>query len=181
MEIKETIRLLQSPFTTLEEIPRGRKDGMYFLLDNSSNIEKKKWKEISIWGNSGAWKNVRSPITYFLHTTDRLCTIVKQKKVFCIEKQVNKKIIFVPLEPQPRMNDILEVHRLYQHVASDPDSKQFKRRITCIENVPTAMATVPSNVAFVEYIGTFTTRCRHKNTRKPHKNNFYIRSKDSVI
>ena len=155
---------------------------MYFLLDNKSNIEKENGNKSVFWGDSGAWKNTPSPITYFLHTNGRLCTIIKQKEVFCIEKQVNKKRIFVPLEPQPGMNDILEVHRSYQHlVASGPDSKQFKRRIACIENVPTTMATVPSNVAFVEYIGTFPTRCRHKNTRKPQKNNVYIRSKDSVI
>ena len=95
MEIKETIRLQESPFTTLEEIPRWRKDGMYLLLDNSSNIEKEKWKEFfgkDIWDDSGAWKNVRSPIKYFLHTNCRLRTIVKQKEAFCIEKQVNNKI-----------------------------------------------------------------------------------------
>ena len=44
MGIKDTIQLLQSPFTTIEEIPRGRKDGMYFLLDNSSNIESHDWR-----------------------------------------------------------------------------------------------------------------------------------------
>lgn len=50
MEIKETVELLQGPFTALDEIPCGRKDGMYYVLENSANIEKREnGNKFSFW------------------------------------------------------------------------------------------------------------------------------------
>ena len=77
IEIKETIWLVQSPFTTLEEIPRGRKDGMYFLLDNSSNIEKEKLKEISILGRFWCMEKCAQP--FFILSAHKWSTLYNCK------------------------------------------------------------------------------------------------------
>ena len=124
----------------------------------------------------------KSPVTHFLHRNDRLRTIVRHNGVFCSEKQVNKQRVFMPHEPQPAGDEILELHRLYQNlVASDPESKQFKRRFTWVDSVPTTIPRVPTNVAVVEYIGTFPARLLHGNAKNKETNSDYIRTKDSVL
>ena len=76
----------------------------------------------------------------------------------------------------------LYIYRLYQNlVASDPESKHFKRRLTWVESVPTTMPHVPANVAVVEYIGTFPLRLLHGNAKNKETNSVYIRTKDSVL
>ena len=40
MDTYKTIKLLEGPFTMLNEITKGREDGMYFI-DNSKNIERR--------------------------------------------------------------------------------------------------------------------------------------------
>ena len=110
----------------------------------------------------------KSPVTHFLHRNDRLRTIVRHKGVFCSEKQVNKRRVFTPHEPQTAGDEILELHRLYQNlVASDPESKQFKRRFTWVDSVPTTIPRAPTNVAVVEYIGTFPARLQGITTLLP--------------
>ena len=73
-------------------------------------------------------ENARSPITYFLHINGRLRSIVKQKEVSCIEQQVNKKIMCVPLEPQPGTNGISEVHKYYQHLVASESVNNLKEK-----------------------------------------------------
>ena len=41
MEIHETVKILEGPHTILDEIPKGRKDGMYFIIENTENIERR--------------------------------------------------------------------------------------------------------------------------------------------
>ena len=50
MEIHETIKLLEGPHALLCEIPKGRKDGIYFILDNGENIEARQRHEFQILG-----------------------------------------------------------------------------------------------------------------------------------
>ena len=38
--------------------------------------------------------------------------ILKSGK-FCIERQLNKKKNYIPLQPQPKINELLTVHRYY--------------------------------------------------------------------
>ncbi|KAH3861976.1 hypothetical protein DPMN_024929 [Dreissena polymorpha] len=40
MELQETLAILKGPHVVLQEIPTGRKDGMFFVVDNSDNIRK---------------------------------------------------------------------------------------------------------------------------------------------
>ena len=102
--------------------------------------------------------------------------------MFCWVNQVNKKKVYTPLEPQPSGHELLEVHRSYQTlVATDSESQQFKRKFTWVEKVPTAMAAISTEVAVVEYIGTFPARLQHGNVKKKKENNVFIRTKDSVL
>jgi len=41
MEIHTTMEILQGPVTPLEDIPIGRKDGMYYVIQIEKNVEKR--------------------------------------------------------------------------------------------------------------------------------------------
>ena len=166
----------------LDEIPRGRKDGMYFLPENNANIEKREnGNKSSFWDDSGAWKNAKTPATHYLHQNGILRTIVKRENVYCSEKQVKRRI-FIPLEAQSGEHEILEIHRLDQTlVASNPGDRQFKRKFTWIDNVPHTMPRIPTNVAIVEYTGDLPARYIHRSVKNKEKNTVYIRTKDFVM
>ena len=72
MEISATIELLKDPYSTLDKISVGRKDGI---------LEKRKTGKMSeLWDDCGEWKNASTPTTSFVHRNDRLVTVVKKKK-----------------------------------------------------------------------------------------------------
>ena len=157
---------------------------MYYILENSSNVERREnGKSSQFWDDCGAWKNAKTPVTHFLSRNDRLRTVVKNSNgLYCTERQINKKRVFIPIEPQPDDNEILELHRLYQNlVASQGSGSEFKRRFAWIAKVPINMPAIPTNIAVVEYIGEFPKRLMHGNVKKQENNTVYVRTKDSVM
>ena len=122
-------------------------------------------------------------MTHYLKRNDRLRTVVKNNDgLYCIERQINKERVFIPIEPQPDNSEILELHRLYQNlVACQKGEPKFKRRFAWIEKVPINMPAIPTNVAVVEYIGEFPKRLMHGNVKKKENKTVYVRTMDSVI
>ena len=120
MDTNQILELLKSPHALLPDIPTGRKDGMYFFLDNSDNIERRQHNDHSeFWDDSGAWEGSSSPATLFTEVGGKLISVkfvrideADETKYYCTEKRINKVKVFVPLEPQPLESDVLEVHRL---------------------------------------------------------------------
>ena len=52
----------KAPYAMIAEIPTGRKDGTYFVLNNTNNINKRKGGNRSdFWDDCGAWQNAASP------------------------------------------------------------------------------------------------------------------------
>ena len=45
MDTKKIIELMKGPHTLLPDIPTGRKDGMFFSLDNGTNAERRRKKK----------------------------------------------------------------------------------------------------------------------------------------
>ena len=41
MDIQGTFKILEDPHTILDEIPKGRKDEMYFIIENKEDIERR--------------------------------------------------------------------------------------------------------------------------------------------
>ena len=135
MDITTTLQILSGPHTPLEEIPTGRKDGMYFVMDNSLNITKRdNGKRSEFWDDCGAWVGGVTPCSHYIERSGELITIHKRHGLYCVIKQQNNKREFIPLEPQPDEDSIMRVHRFYQQLKaslSGPD--QFKKRVTWVE------------------------------------------------
>ena len=141
------------------KIPNGVKENVYIVVDNSSNLEKrKKGKKSEFIDDCGTWisnnsqttksaylKSLEEPITYkFMH---------ERRGVYCQERLVNCKREFIPFDPQPDSSRVLHVYRHYCHLKADP---QYKKRVTWL-------ADETSHLALVEYRGIFPRRIAHGN------------------
>ena len=116
----------------LKEIPRCKKENIFFLLDNSENFKRKaSSKRMEFWDNCGAWDSNSSSTktTYFFYFDVKLTTAIKNQSQFgrIIKKQ------FVPFEPQPLENKLFILKRFYATLKRD---KQFKKRISWFEQMP---------------------------------------------
>ena len=68
MDFKQTLNVFRGPYAVFEEIPPGRKDGMYFVIDNSPNISKRQnGVRSEFWDDCGVWQNSSTPITMFIY------------------------------------------------------------------------------------------------------------------
>ncbi|XP_060563165.1 uncharacterized protein LOC132722661 [Ruditapes philippinarum] len=181
MEIGELIKVMGGPYTVLAEVPAGRKDGHYYVVNNKLNYERRSnGKRVEFWDDCGSWANGTSPIFTFIHKGGKLISIQNRSGIYCIEKQKQKKKVYEPLEPQPSGEELLIIKRLYNTLsASDKGLEQFRRKCTWIENIPSSMPELSVDIAIVEYVGTFPGRKPHGKSivyKKP-----YIRTKPSVI
>ena len=72
MDIHEAAKILEGPYTILKEIPMGRKDGMFYIIGNEDNLERRRNGDHSrFWDDCGAWKNAKTPVTYFVLRDNR--------------------------------------------------------------------------------------------------------------
>lgn len=135
MDIEQTLTIMKGPYTALERIPLGRKDGMYYVLDNTENIEKrKKGQRSDFWDDCGTWTKASTPNTVYLYRNDKLTSIRTKQGQYCVLRQVKNKSGYIPIEPQPNEEEVITVRRLYQTLkATSEEKEQFKRRVTWIE------------------------------------------------
>jgi hypothetical protein len=63
MDLETTLNIFKDPHDVLlDEVPTGRKDGMFYVLDNSINIQKRQsGKRSEFWEDCGAWVGGASP------------------------------------------------------------------------------------------------------------------------
>jgi hypothetical protein len=182
MEMPELLNLFKSPYTVLNEIPTSRKDGMYFIINNEHNVQNRtNGSKSEFWDNCGAWNKAACPIQNFVEVNNKLISVVLRDGLYCTEKMCKGKRVYVPIEENQDITDILKVHRIYQTLKASPSGKeQFKRRITWFANVPPSMSFLPMNVAVVEYIGVFPPRAYHGNVKHRDNNQQYIKTKPHV-
>ena len=155
----------------LNEIPRCKKENIFFLLDNSENLKRKaSSKRMEFWDNCGTWdsKSSSTKTTYFFYFDDKLTTAIKKQSQFgrIIKKQ------FVPFDPQPLENQLFILKRFYATLKRD---KQFKKRISWFEQMPGNEKEFKT-LAVVEYLGTFPEDevSKHGNARKTNQE--YVRT-----
>ena len=100
----------------IEKIPQGRKDNVFFVLDNERNMEKRKKGQRSDYNDDcGVWKSSgSSPKTcYTVSDNGTLKKVFVKNDQYCLEQQINKKRVYVPLEPQPSPDRVLIIQRYY--------------------------------------------------------------------
>ena len=145
MVMEEILNILKGPNYLLPEILVGRKDGMYFILDDSTNVQRRReGKPSQYWHDSGVWSACSSPPTPFVFQNGKWKSLRLKQGVYCVLKYKNKKEEYVPLDPQPNPEDVVKVHRLYHKLQVDkPDAAKFQRRIMWIEKSDSILQEIP--------------------------------------
>lgn len=85
---------------------------------------------------------------------------------------VNKKCIYVPYDPQPSQDSIVELYRYY---TSHSKSANYKKRVTWFGKSPYSDA---AQLSLVEYVGEFPGRVPHGNAKNPKD---YLRTPATVM
>ena len=111
-----------------------------------------------------------SPKTYYHITSDgKLKNIFKKDGIYCTVKRVNKKRVYIPIEPQPSADSVYELSRSYASLKKDAN---YKRRVTWLGQ------NAKDNVAVVEYLGNFPGLAPHGNSKSGEE---YIRTPAHVM
>ncbi len=162
-----------SNLTIHDKVPIGRKENVYFVVDDTKNIERRDRGDNSVfWDDCGTWNSRAStaPTTYYcINDEDKFDVqhiVIRREGKWCREKQIEKKRKFIPLEPQPQDDELLHVFRHYSKLKSPPPDHEgdtpYSRRITWIS----ALALELPNIAIYEYVNKYPTgEAIHGNSR----------------
>ncbi|KAK3108765.1 hypothetical protein FSP39_015175 [Pinctada imbricata] len=140
------IELLQTADSTQVDIPKGVKQNVFFLVDNTENVRNRAIGKRSEYPDDcGIWKQ-GSNVTkaeYFLKTQIGLKLIKRSKDgtFYRILKGKN-----VPLSPQPEREQVIFVKRKYSVLARQ---EGYRKRVTWFEDCP------HEGIAIVEYLGEY--------------------------
>ena len=157
----------------LQERPKcKKKENVYFLLDNSENIEKKeKGFNMEFRDNCGTWasKSLSVKTTYFANFNGRVRSVLEKNSVYGIEIKKN----FVPLDPQPDNSEVFKLKRCYGTLERDSN---YKKRISWFEHMTGSSSDRYKMVSLVEYLGIFPADegSKHGNARKTKQE--YVRT-----
>ena len=92
-----------------------------------------------------------------------------------MEKKIQEKRTFIPLEPQPTQEVIVKCHRYYTKLKSDPT---YQKRVTILSTYENT--TSNETIALVEYQGIYknqkTTTWNNTKTEEP-----YIRTDPEIL
>ncbi|XP_060555812.1 uncharacterized protein LOC132716534 [Ruditapes philippinarum] len=178
MDTKKVFQTFRAPHSALSYVPAGRKDGHFYIVDNTDNMSKREQgQKTEFWDDYGAWKKPSCPKTLFVQDKDRVVTVVLRDNKYCVERTIKSKRVYVPLEPQPEQADVLVMHQTYQTLNA---SNTCKRRITWFGNTPENFSYLPKDRALIEYIGKFPGAQFHGNVKNAQKNQKYIKTKEKV-
>ena len=155
----------------LAETPRGKKENIFFLLDQKENLDRRsRSKKMEFWDDCGTWdsKSSSTKTTYFVYVEGKLVSVVKKETLYC--KEIKKK--FVPLASQPLQCELVILKRFYATLKRD---KTYKKRISWFQQLP-GHPKHCETIAVAEYLGVFPkeTISKHGNARKTNQE--YIRS-----
>ncbi len=163
---QKVISLLEDTGDPLPSIPRGRKENVYFIVENGRNVARRAqgrpsafYDDCGPWGGSGS-----SPKCLLLkHDDGHLTTVFDRQDHgmgYCVYKNRRGKSKLVSLNPQPDPDKIRLLHRYY---TSLKDCSSYMRRVTWLDD-----ARISQNCC-VEYVGSFPGSCPHGNSR--HRSN----------
>ncbi len=118
LDVDSVVRELTSATEPLDYVPRGVKEDQFFLVDNSENITRcQQGKQGQYWDDCGAWQSnsARGQKTTYVYAPGQpLKTIVLRDGQYCVQRQKNRKTVFVPVDPQPAQDSLIVVQRYYQ-------------------------------------------------------------------
>ena len=138
--LDEVLDVLMNSRPTMRTIPGGRKVNVYFVLDNSLNLERRANGGHSTYPDDcGPWNQRRTSTkpSYYIRNGLHLKAINKKDRVY------RDRSTYEVLDPQP--TDVIEMKRYY---TTRRDHDDCKKRVTWLESPP-------CTTAVVEYVGSF--------------------------
>lgn len=160
MDVFEAFEKITTATEVHSGIPRGVKENVWFLIDNSHNVRHPERRN-TFFDDCGVWDSKQGSVakSYLLlddteHTIQ--CTLKLHGGVYqkCVKN--NSKNEWVVLDPQPDPNKVVVCHRYYAFLKR---CNSYKRRIIWFD-MPHANDR-GSEVALVEYVGDFPGFPRH--------------------
>lgn len=154
-------------------IPDGIKNDVFFVVKNNDYVTGRGKRVRTCFSDDcGIWDSSRgsTPKTYFIanHEDGTLKIAHKKGEQFCYAKKVKRKKTFIPLEPQPSPESIIELVRSY----STLKNSSYKRRVSRLG------IGAKNNIAVVEYSGKFPGLAPHGNSKMKTE---YIRTRATVL
>ena len=163
MTIEQIINIVKSGLAARPSIPVGKKDNVFFLLNDSATL----CDDCGIWDS----KKGSTVNSYFvIDEVGKPKTIYFKNQQWCTENRCGGKKSWVPLPSQPLKNSIIKVHRYY---ASLKDDQHFKKRVTTVISKKFPLRKV------VEYCGVRSKSESVHGNAKMHK--VYIRTDPRVM
>jgi len=165
--------------TVHPHVPRGRKENVYFVVDNRDNVLRQLGGQMSVFEDDcGAWKSVCSSKKHPYLINDGKPTLLKwvaSQGKYCREMKSGGKRLYVPYDPQPLSSEIITLHRYYTNLATN---KNFKRRVTYM--VGASATDAAQTVAVYEYFGRHEGGLPHGNHGEPDGKASYIRTSTAI-
>ena len=135
METSKAVNLLLNTETCYEHIPGGKKENVFFVLNNESNQAKREGKGKSSFSDDcGVWESGSgtTPATYYLlQENGDLRKTYYYKKLYCRQSRHKVdgklKVVYTPLDPQPPPEKVVVIHRYYAKSSKD---RKYEKRVT---------------------------------------------------
>ncbi|GFO08151.1 hypothetical protein PoB_003465600 [Plakobranchus ocellatus] len=176
LPVNEVLDLLTGD--TLEtvhaSVPLGRKENVWFLVDNSDNVIRRKGgKKSQYWDDCGAWGNgakASTPSTLYTKQNGLAIHVVKREGKYCQEKQSSGKKVYKAVEPQPASEDVFTLRRNYSKHAHSND---YVRLVTWLEE--------QQRRCLYEYRGKYPGSHAHGKSANPERTGAYVRLQPQVM
>jgi hypothetical protein len=170
--------ILDTDKHVVQNIPKGFKDNVYFMFDNSNNISMRQNSKHSTFADDcGSWDthSGRTNKTDFLLMPDNtLKWTIKQGEVYYYQTKSKGKKAHKAYNPQP--DQVITIHRYYTSLKRD---KSYNKRVNWFSNLPQQFAS-RNHIAIVEYTGLFPREGKpHGNSK--HTSQEYIRTDPKII
>ena len=168
------------PLVKFPMVPLGesRTHAMSLSFSTIKKISKKENGKKSVFHDDcGVWDSGSgmSPKTPYLITSNghlkKIFLRNKDGRVYCTERQINQKRVYIPIEPQPDANEVVTVQRYYVSLSL---SNSYRKGVTYLWE-----GGLKTKLALVEYIGKFPGLSAHGNTKSG--NGEYIRTPVEVL
>ena len=174
MDGHHVIEVILSEAPVVTVVPKGRKENVFFVVDNTNNAGNRTSNKYSNFAEDcGIWDSTKSSTKKhgFITTNDGMVQFVEKHEGLYYTNWKKPETV---IQPQPA-----EVHVLKRYYATLKRDSTYKKRIAWIENPP-AQYTTKSNRAVIEHIGTFPDdTSSHGNCK--HANGDYIRTQPDVF
>ena len=136
------------------EITSGKKENMYIVINNTSNVKRRcEGKRSRFTDDCGVWdsRKTSTRMEFYIYnkqTGDTTACVRRDSLYGRMDKNV-----FYPFAVQPSEDDMIVCKKAASHLKRKPD---YRRRVTWLEKVP-ELINLTLNKAVVEYTGTYST------------------------